>query len=53
MEDDTLINTPQDDTPINEGNAYEGESVDTPGIEHRTLEKVTSLCVVRRRTPSS
>lgn len=40
MEDDTLINTPQDDTPINEGNAYEGESVDTPGIEHRTLEKV-------------
>lgn len=40
MEDDTLINTPQDNTPINEGGTYEDELIDTPGIEHRTLEKV-------------
>ncbi len=40
MKDDTRTNTPQDDMPINEASSYEEERVDTPGIEHRTLEKV-------------
>lgn len=39
MDDDKTINTPIDDAPIDD-NALEGEVVETPGIEHRTLEKV-------------
>ena len=45
MNEDELNKTPQDDASINEQidtsiDALEGEVVETPGIEHRTLEKV-------------
>jgi len=38
MDDDKTTNTPMDDAPIDD--ALEGEIIETPGIEHRTLEKV-------------
>ncbi len=39
MDDDTTTNTPVNETPL-EGEASYVAPVDTPGIEHRTLEKV-------------
>ena len=40
MDDDKTTNTPLDETPIEDGVQSEVVTVDTPGIEHRTLEKV-------------
>lgn len=41
MDDDTTKNTPiNDDAPIEDDATVDSELVDTPGIEHRTLEKV-------------
>ncbi len=39
MDDDKTTNTPIDDVPA-DNEALEGQIMETPGIEHRTLEKV-------------
>lgn len=41
MDEDITTNTPMnDDAPIEDGEIIDNEPVETPGIEHRTVEKV-------------
>ncbi len=40
MEDDTTTNVPMNDAPLEEDESLEEVLMETPGIEHRTLEKV-------------
>lgn len=40
MDDDKTTNTPINDEPIDEGISDQSLVIETPGIEHRTLEKV-------------
>ncbi len=40
MDDDKTVNTPENDVPLEDEGALDSTPPETPGIEHRTLEKV-------------